>query len=581
MKTTLAHERQASFALFDKLRAVHPGDLLIKGLLIWFVIAFLIYPNANLLISVFYKNGEFSTEVFQKLISSGRAIRSLSNSFLLAVSLSLSVNVVGTLLVLFTDYFEIKGARVLKAAYMTTLIYGGVVLGTGYKFIYGENGFMTRLLVALFPGLAPDWFTGYFAVMFVMTFAITSNHMIFLSNAVRGIDNQLIEAARNLGASFWTIIFRIVIPLLKPTYMALTVLIFLTGLSAMSAPLIVGGPEFQTINPMIMTFAQTTFSREIAALLAIILGIATILLLTVLNRVERGGTYISLAKTKSRLVKHKIASPVANVLAHGLAYMLFLVYATPIVLVVVYSFTKSTSITSGVLSLNDFTLDNYLALVFQRDAFAPYLVSLIYSFSAAVIVAVIATLVSRIIHKSGGRIFSFASLLDYAMLIPWLLPGSLIAIGLLMAYDAPRLLVLNNVLIGTPVILLLAYVVVKLPFSLRLIKAAFFGVESSLEEAAQSMGSSAFYTFRRVVLPIVFPTVLSVIVLNANSLLSDYDVTVFLFHPLLQPLGVVIKAASDETATLNAKAMSFVYAVILMVLAATALYVTRGRDETR
>lgn len=95
------------------------------------------------------------------------------------------------------------------------------------------------------------------------------------------------------------------------------------------------------------------------------------------------------------------------------------------------------------------------------------------------------------------------------------------------------------------------------------------------------MGSSAFYTFRRVVLPIVFPTVLSVIVLNANSLLSDYDVTVFLFHPLLQPLGVVIKAASDETATLNAKAMSFVYAVILMVLAATALYVTRGRDETR
>ena len=187
------------------------------------------------------------------------------------------MNIVGTLLVLFTEYFDIKGAKILKAGYMTTLIYGGVVLCTGYKFIYGENGYITKLLVALFPSLDPGWFTGYFAVLFIMTFACTSNHIIFLTNAVRGIDYQLIEAARNLGASFWTIIFRIIIPLLKPTFLAITILIFLTGLSAMSAPLIVGGTDFQTINPMIMTFAQSTYSREIGALLAIILGIATIL----------------------------------------------------------------------------------------------------------------------------------------------------------------------------------------------------------------------------------------------------------------------------------------------------------------
>ena len=94
----------------------------------------------------------------------------------------------------------------------------------------------------------------------------------------------------------------------------------------------------------------------------------------------------------------------------------------------------------------------------------------------------------------------------------------------------------NNGLIGTTIILLLGYIIVKLPFSLRMIKAAFFGVDGTLEEAAKSMGASSFYTLRRVILPIVFPAVLSVIVLNANSLLADYDLTVFLFHPLLQPL---------------------------------------------
>ncbi len=559
---------------------INPGGLLIRLVLIWFIFAFLVYPNASLLLSVFFKNGEFSTEVFTKLLNSPRAIRSLSNSFILAITLSITVNIVGTLLVLFTEYFDLKGAKILKAGYMTTLIYGGIVLATGYKFIYGNKGIITQALIRVFPSLDPYWFTGYFAVLFIMTFACTSNHIIFMTNAVRSIDYQVIEAARNLGASFTTIMLRIIVPLLKPTFFAITILTFLTGLSALSAPLIVGGVEFQTINPMIITFARSAYSREIAALLAIILGIATIILLTFMNKIEKGGTYISIAKTKSKMVKQKIDSLPANILAHLLAYALFMVYATPIILVVIYSFTNPVAIRSSTLSVDSFTVENYLTFLTQRNALRPYLVSLFYSFLAAFLVAVLTVVASRIIHRSRGK---FSTMLEYTMLIPWLLPSSLIALGLMLTYDKPNLLVARQVLIGTPTILLLGYIIIKIPFSLRMIKAAFFGVENSLEEAAQSMGASAWYTFRRVVLPIIFPAVLSVIVLNANSLLSDYDLTVFLFHPLLQPLGIVIKAASDEMATINAQAMSFVYAVVLMVISAMTLYLTQGRgtDVTR
>lgn len=162
------------------------------------------------------------------------------------------------------------------------------------------------------------------------------------------------------------------------------------------------------------------------------------------------------------------------------------------------------------------------------------------------------------------------------MMIPWLLPNTLIALGLMMTYDKSNILVANKVLIGTYSILLLGYIIVKIPFSLRMMKAAFFGVESSLEEAAKSMGASSFYTMRRVILPIVLPSVLSVIVLNFNSLLSDYDMTAFLYHPLYEPLGIAIKSASDEEASLNAQAMSFVYAVTLMLISSLALYLVNG-----
>ena len=51
-----------------------------------------------------------------------------------------------------------------------------------------------------FPGMNPDWFSGFNAVLFTMTFACTSNHMLFLRNAIRGIDYNTVEAARNMGA---------------------------------------------------------------------------------------------------------------------------------------------------------------------------------------------------------------------------------------------------------------------------------------------------------------------------------------------------------------------------------------------
>ena len=96
-----------------------------------------------------------------------------------------------------------------------------------------------------------------------------------------------------------------------------------------------------------------------------------------------------------------------------------------------------------------------------------------------------------------------------------------------------------------------------------------------MEEAAQVMGAKPFYTMRKVILPILMPIVLSVIVLNFNGLLSEYDLSVFLYHPSYQPLGIVIKMATDETATIDAQAMAFVYTVILMIISTIALWLGR------
>ncbi len=555
-----------------------PGTIAIRIVLLWFIAAFILFPNINIIISVLHEDGQFSTEAFTKLLKSKRAVKSMINSLILGVSLVITVNVVGTLVVLFTEYWDIKGALMLKLAYMTSLVYGGVVLAMGYKFVYGSKGIVTKGLLMMFPEMNAKWFTGFWAVLFVMTFACTSNHIIFLTNAIRGLDFHVIEAARNMGASDSRILFKVVLPSLKPTLFALTIMTFLTGICALSAPLMIGGSQFQTINPMIVSFAQSPGSRDLAAVLAMFLGLMTIVLLVIMNRVERKGNYISVSKTKAKMRKEKLRSPAANAAAHIVAYAMFVIYMLPICLVVLFSFCDALAIKTSTLSFDAFTLKNYVALFTKQNAFRPYLVSIVYSLAAAAGACVISVIVARFVRRNEHKTDTF---FEYGLLIPWMLPTTFIALGLMFTYDVGRALVGGKVLIGSIWIMLIAYIVVKLPFSFRMIRAAFFGVEDSLEEAAKTMGASTPYTMVKVILPVILPTVMSVMAMNFNGLLSDFDLSVFLYSPKFQPLGVVIKEASDEGVNENAQAMALVYSVVLMILCGLALYLTQGNGAAK
>ena len=145
-------------------------DWILRILLVWFVFTFIIYPNLDLIIGVFYKDGQFTTSAIDRIMTSERAYKSIVNSFKLAFAAVITTNIVGLLTVLFTEYFDIKGSNILKAGYMSSLVYGGIVLAAGYKFVYGSSGVVTSLLLKINPNLNPNWFVGFWAVLFISTF---------------------------------------------------------------------------------------------------------------------------------------------------------------------------------------------------------------------------------------------------------------------------------------------------------------------------------------------------------------------------------------------------------------------------
>ena len=515
---------------------------------------FMLMPCLNTLTSIFNaKNASGERDAFAviRFFFAGSMGKYVWNSLKLAICLVITVNVVGVSIVLLTEYFDIKGAKILRLGYMTTLIYSGVALVTGYLFLYAPDGILTSALRNAFPNFNASWFTGFNAVLFTMTFACTSNHALFLRNAIRGIDYNTVEAARNMGAKPFKVLWKVVFPTLIPTMFSLTVMTFITGLCAMSAPTLLG---YDSINPEIVRLAGSSsadeaFPQARAALLSIILAMFTIILLTVLSAYERKGHYLSVSKTKAKLQKQKITNPVANVLAHIYAYVLFIIYMTPVVMIIIFSFQTYGAIRMKKLDLTNWTFINFfgqqdyeyltnrgkyklrkgaISGVFSNDATLggiklSFILSVLAAALACIIVVIACNYMFNKKHKKSGVI------LEYALLFPWLLPTILICYSYRTYFNSDAIWYVGNTNLyyadRVRILIVMAYTVTKLPFSLRMIKASFYSIDEELEDAARNLGSSRLRTFLRVKLPIILPSVLAVFALNFNALFTEYDMS--------------------------------------------------------
>ncbi len=600
MKKDLLNKRSLSSIFFNTFGI---------ALFAYLFLGFMVMPCINTLTSIFNSTnaaGERDPFAVIRFFFAGNMMGYVLNSLKLAVFLTITVNIVGVSIVLLTEYFDIKGAKILRMGYMTTLIYSGVALVTGYLFLYDADGILTSALVKSFPNMNPNWFSGYNAVLFTMTFACTSNHALFLRNAIRGIDYNTVEAARNMGAKPFKVLWRVVFPTLAPTMFSLTVMTFVTGLCAMSAPLLLG---YDSINPEIVRLAGSSIADEAfpqarAALLSIILAIFTIILLSVLSAYERKGHYLSVSKTKAKLQKQKITNPVANVLAHIYSYVLFIIYMIPVVMIILFSFQNYGAIRMKKLDLGNWTLINFfgsadyqyltsrgtyktregsISGLFSNDAtLGGIKISFLLSVIAAALACVIVVIVCNYIFKNRNK--KISAVLEYCLLFPWLLPTILICYSYRIFFNSDTVWYVGNTNLyyaeNVRILIILAYTVVKLPFSLRMIKAAFYAIDEELEDAARNLGSSGLKTFLKVKLPIILPSVLAVFALNFNALFTEYDMSATFASSYGTSYAMVIQAMTREEGlygyNVNASGRRCASTVFIMIVSGIILYLVYG-----
>lgn len=473
--------------------------------------------------------------VLGELFGAGRSAgtRALVNSVGVSLATVVGSGIIGTGLAWALWRYDLPLRRTLGAVAALPLALPPLVGVLAFLFLYGESGMLPRGLQVLF-GLdeVPFSFGGIGAVLAVHVYVFYVYVYLFVGATLRDLDASLLDASADLGAGPLTTFRRVVLPLLRPALVGSSLLVFMLSMASFTAPLLFADGE-PFLTTQIYQFKTNGALDRAAAISIVLTGIC---LLFLLGAETQGAGRAASGKGVGRGPGplRGGARVVASVLV-GLALVIVLL---PVATVVLLSFVAEGTWTTQALP-DTFTLGNYAALVSDPNVLAPITSSLWMAAlaTAANVVFGVATAVVIVKGKVPGR-----GALRALSLLPFAVPGTVVALGLVLAFDEPSALAGGAVLIGTVWLLPLAYFVRHVPLVVRAAQASLEGFDDRLGEASADLGASGWTTFRRVVLPAIGPGVIAGALLTFVTALGEFVASVMLYVYANRPISVEVFA---------------------------------------
>jgi iron(III) transport system permease protein len=368
---------------------------------------------------------------------------------------------------------------------------------------------------------------------------------------------------------------RVLLPQLTPSLLAAALLTFMTSMASFSAPLLFGG-DVRVLTLEIYT-ARQRGEFVMAITETVILAVISLGALIFFQRYEGTRRFAAAAMKGAPRRRATIASGAARVLATILAVVFAIVLVLPVATLFLVSFAREGSWTTQTLP-SEYTLANYQRLFGDPYASEVFFNSLTMSAIAAVAALLwsfaVVTLLRR--GKNERRFFSegWRRLLSLLVLIPWALPGTVVAVSVAEAYGEPSLLLGSFVLVGSFWILPVVYFLRFMPLVVRALQASMEQLDPTLEEAAGSLGARAWQRFTRVTLPLVWPGAVAGTLLAFVIALGEYVASVLVFVPANRPISIAI---ASELRDFNLGAAA-AYGVVLIVIISISMIVA-GRLE--
>lgn len=539
-------------------------------LLLWLVL----YPNLFVLGDSVTADGRLTLAHYARFLESSSELEAAWNSIWLSVASVLLSGLLGIPLAFLFARRDFPGRRVLGALVALPVLLPPLVGVIAFLFLYGETGFLARgIQLALGLEDAPWRLSGAWAILLVHAYTMYVYFFLFTSAGIARLDEAYAQAAAALGASRWTILRRVTLPMLGPAIGGAALLVFMTSMASFSAPYVFGG-GFRVLTTQIFA-SKLNGDLAMVAVESVVLAGASLVFLALLQRYESARAYTGAGKGVGAGGGNVVggaavpgggrrAGPVRwawALLAVVIVGILLLPHATLAVVSLVPEGTWTTQFIPP-----SYSLENFRALFSRPDLLRPVVNSLQMATIATVANVVLAFFAAYLLER--GR-FRGKGLLGALVILPWALPGTVLAIALVTTFNTHSPWTGRFLLVGSFAILPLAYFIRNIPLVTRAALASFRQFEPSLEEAAATLGAPWRTTMRRIALPLVLPGLAAGGLLAFVTALGEFVASILLYTHRTRPISIEIlsqlRAYDFGTAA--------VYGLLLVVLMAAVFVI--------
>ena len=540
------------------------------GLLVWLLVGYILYPALTTLAASLTNDSGFTFERYVTFFKSTTSLTILKNSIVMGALTMLICGVVGTGLAFSIHFFAFPHGNIVEKVLLLPVMMPGIIIVFAFVQLYGESGLVTKTLESVLNlKEAPYTFTGLPGILFIHALTQYVYYYITVSLAIKQIDSSVIESARNLGASKLKVFTSVIVPCITPALITSAAITFMTGLGSFTAPSIMGG-SYKVLTTQILLAKANNYPGLAATLVVMLTSIS--LVLFIYFRWHEKRKLFSYSVTGAPFQPIPLNNPLVKwTIILGTAIGGFFILL-PFLTVILLSFVDSGSWMVSIYP-EKFCLDNYIDIFTKPRPFQPIYNSIVMSLAAAVLCVLIAIPSSYVIEKTRYRIRWF---IDVLVMLPWAMPATAVAMNIIMANTTPNIFSFNAVLVGSSILLPLGYFVRSLPIVVKTTHISFQKLNDTYLEASKSLGASNARTFRKVVLPFLYPGLLAGFIFAFVRSIGEYNVSAFLYTASNKPISIAMVNAIFEYNIGLAMAYGTLLILLTVVLSMLIGKINRG-----
>lgn len=541
------------------------SNVIFVFIIIFFIIGYIIFPLYSLLKESFNDNERMFTFASYLNLLSSTSLKATINSITLSVITVIGSALVGIYFAYTFQYHKIPFKSFFSALLLIPLATPPLIGVVAFLFLLNENGLVTKLTSLLFDLNHPLFkFDGWTAIIIIHIYSFYTMFFLFVSSALKKIDANIIDASYSMGAGKSKTFIKVILPHLVPSIIGASLITFMASMASFSAPFIFGGSDrFLTTE---IFNAKINGDNSSASALSVLLTIISILFL-ILLRWYRSKKVLTLRYKSTPKTSVTFSNKGVNVFSTLVSSLFTLLIILPILTLLFLSFIPEGSLMRNFF-LESFTFDNYKKIFTDTQFFDPFKNSVEMSVIAVVITLLIGVSSSFLIAKKNIKGKNF---LEGIISLPYGIPGTVIALSFILSFNTPTIFTAFISIVGTFWILPLAYAVRNLPIMTQSSIAGFHSIDPSLEEASQTLGASGFKTFTRIIVPLIFPSVLNGALLVFINSVGEFVSTILLYSYSTKTISVEIYS---QIRMYNTGAAAS-YGIILFVMVMLIVYLSR------